>query len=100
MKLGIIGLGARMTHLLNNAMRPHAADLQVVGLVEPDRRRAEEALTDREKRRGGVFLYTLDELVEKTRPDAPGHRHPLPFACRLCHAGGGVRPARFFGKNP
>ncbi len=89
MKIGIIGLGARMTHLLNNAMRPHAQDLQVVGLVEPDRSRADEALTDGEKREVG-FFDTLDELVEKTRPDALA----IGTRCHL-HAGYACKAAEY-----
>lgn len=58
-----------MTHLLNNAMRPHAEDLQVVGLVEPDEARANEALTAEEKSRVR-FFSSVDELVEAVRPDA------------------------------
>ena len=58
-----------MTHMLNNALRPNAGDLRVVGMVEPDQVRAEEALTDEEKR-GVGFFRTVDELVEKARPDA------------------------------
>jgi predicted dehydrogenase len=69
MKLGVVGLGARMSHILNNGMRPHEAGLRVVGLVEPEEDRAREHLTE-DERRQAVFCRTLEELVEKTEPDA------------------------------
>lgn len=69
MKLGVIGLGSRMTHMLNNAIRPHANDLRVVGLIEPDEKRAREALSEEEKRMA-TFHKTLDSLMSRSKPDA------------------------------
>lgn len=69
MKLGVIGMGLRMSHVVNNAMRLHEPDLRVVGLVDPDEVRARESLPDAE-REEARFFATVEELVEKTRPDA------------------------------
>lgn len=89
MKLGVVGLGARMTHLVNNAMRPREPELRVVGLVEPDEARAREALGEGE-RREARFFQTLEDLVEKTRPDALA----IGTRCHL-HARYAMEAARF-----
>jgi predicted dehydrogenase len=69
MKLGVIGLGARMSHMVNKAMRQHEPDLRVVGLVDPDEARARESLVG-EERDEARFFSTVEDLVEQTRPDA------------------------------
>lgn len=58
-----------MTHMLNNAIRPHASDLRVVGLIEPDQRRAKEALTVDEQR-SATFHDTVESLIAGSKPDA------------------------------
>lgn len=58
-----------MTHMLNNAIRPQAKDLRVVGLIEPDEKRAREVLCEEEKRTA-TFHRTLDSLVSRSKPDA------------------------------
>ncbi|MEO6848912.1 MAG: Gfo/Idh/MocA family oxidoreductase, partial [Chthoniobacterales bacterium] len=69
MKLGIIGLGMRMTHMLNKAFRPNAEDLRVVGVIEPNPERIKEALTPEEQSEVGVY-DTVESLVAGARPDA------------------------------
>jgi len=69
MKLGIIGLGLRMGHMLNNGIRPYAKDLEVVGLVDPDRERALTSLSE-EERSKVRFFQTAEEMIEATQPDA------------------------------
>ncbi len=90
MKLGIIGLGLRMSHMLNNGIRPYAEDLEVVGLVDPDRERALASLSEKE-RASVQFFQTAEEMVEATRPDALaiGTRCNLHsrFACEVADYG-------------
>ncbi len=67
-KLGIIGLGTRMAHLLS-LFRAASPDLQLVGVVDP----RPEAALDRlpaDQRDGVRFFDTLEELISEANPDA------------------------------
>lgn len=89
MKLGVVGLGARMTHMLNNGLRPLEPGLRVVGLVEPEKERARAVLSEGE-RREARFFDSLEELVETTTPDALA----IGTRCHL-HARYAAEAARF-----
>ncbi len=67
-KLGIIGLGTRMAHLLS-CFRAASPDLQLVGVVDPTPSAALERLPA-DQRVGVRFFDTLDDLLREARPDA------------------------------
>lgn len=67
-RLGIIGLGQRLAHMLT-CFQASSPSLRVVGIVDPDREGALARLPESE--RGHVrFFDTLDELLREVRPDA------------------------------
>lgn len=68
MKLGVIGLGVRMAHMVAG-MRDCAPDLAICGVVDPDEpgSRARLPESDRETAR---YFGTMAEMVARTRPDA------------------------------
>ena len=68
MKLGIIGLGARMNSVLNLLLKAEP-ELAVVGLLDSNPAAALERVP--EKDRAGVRVFdTVREMVEGVRPDA------------------------------
>jgi predicted dehydrogenase len=69
MRLGVIGHGGRVSGLINQYLRDLAPDLQVVGIVDPDRAGACSRLPESE-RSSVVFYDDLDALVHGARPDA------------------------------
>jgi predicted dehydrogenase len=68
MKLGIIGLGARMAHMVNNTFKAADSSLRVVGVVDPNESRAREGLPPED--REAPFYRSLRELVRRAKPDA------------------------------
>lgn len=68
MKLGIIGLGGRMRHMLSQ-FQEIAPELKVVGVVDSHQEMATSRLRE-EDREGVRFFDSLDELVSATKPDA------------------------------
>jgi len=68
MKLGIIGLGVRMTHMLNNTFKAAEPGLRVVGVVDPDEPKARKSLPPEDRQ--APFFRSLGELVRRARPDA------------------------------
>ncbi len=68
MKLGIIGLGVRMAHMVNNTFKAADPALRVVGVVDPNESRARENLPQED--REAPFFRSLKELVLRARPDA------------------------------
>jgi predicted dehydrogenase len=87
-RLGVIGYGNRIEHMIKGVFRQAAPDLRIVGLVDPDeagvRARLEEC--DRE----AAFYATVDELVRQGRPDALA----IGTRCNL-HAPYAVEAARY-----
>lgn len=88
MKLGLIGAGNRLTHLVQKVFRTLEPNLQVVGVVDPDEagvRARLEGLGEPQ------FFSSLPELVRKTKPDALaiGTRCNLhtPFAIEAARTG-------------
>lgn len=67
-RLGIIGLGQRLAHMLACFQTSDPA-LQVVGVVDPDPAAVLERLPA-DKRAGIRFFNTLGELLREGRPDA------------------------------
>jgi predicted dehydrogenase len=82
-RLGVVGLGGRISEVINNCLREVAPDLRIVGIVDPDEPGARERLADCDKK-DTVFYKTLEEMVEKANIDgiAIGTRCHLhtPFA--------------------
>jgi len=68
MKLGIIGLGSRMSDMLK-AFRAADPGLEIVGVVDSNPEQARQREPE-EKRAALRFYDTLPELVEQARPDA------------------------------
>ena len=67
-RLGIIGLGQRLAHMLA-CFQTSDPTLQVVGVVDPDPAAVLERLPA-DKRAGIRFFNTLGELLREGRPDA------------------------------
>src|SRR5574340_979394 len=67
-KLGVVGHGNRISHMIKYPMREAAPDLRVVGVVDPNQEAARKRLDDCD--RDAVCYATLDELVSKAKPDA------------------------------
>lgn len=68
MKLGIIGLGRRMSGLLDH-FREKAEDLMVCGVVDSQPEEARKRLPE-DIREAVPFFSSLDELLRNTKPDA------------------------------
>lgn len=68
MKLGIVGLGRRMTDIVARLLEAEP-DLEVAGCVDCDPEKARLGLPE-ELRDGVPFFDSLDELVRVRRPDA------------------------------
>ncbi|EIQ00642.1 putative dehydrogenase [Opitutaceae bacterium TAV1] len=67
-RLGIIGLGTRLAHMLT-CFQASEPSLRVVGVVDPDPAAALERLPA--EQRGGIrFFATLADLLREGRPDA------------------------------
>lgn len=67
LKIGVIGLTHDHVHLLLN--RPNKGDLDIVGIVEPNR----ELALRYSKRYGysmGIVFNTMEEMIEKKNPNA------------------------------
>ena len=88
MKLGIIGLGSRMSDMLK-AFRAADPELEIVGVVDSNPEQARQREPE-EKRAALRFYDTLPELVEQARPDA------LAIATRCDgHAAYAIQAARY-----
>ncbi len=69
MRLGVVGFGGRISHMINYPFREVEPDLRVVGIVDPDEPGARSRLAEQD--RDGVKFYpSLDEMVRGGRPDA------------------------------
>lgn len=69
MKLGVIGFGTRLTHMVNNCMREFEPALTVVGVIDPDEDKVRSGLPE-EERKNVRFFNSVSELVEAVKPDA------------------------------
>lgn len=69
MRLGVVGHGNRVSHLIRYAMRPVWPELRVVAIVDPDEQGARARLAE-EDRAEVVFYPTLEEMVRRARLDA------------------------------
>lgn len=63
-KLGVVGLGGRIRHVINRVLKTLAEDVHVVGVVDPDREGARARL-DEADRNDVVFYDDLDSMVRK-----------------------------------
>jgi len=82
-RLGVVGLGARMSGVINAPLKELAPDVRVVGVVDPNEDGARGRLAD-EDRADAVFYPSLDEMVKHGKLDALAigtrcHQH-TPFA--------------------
>jgi predicted dehydrogenase len=68
-RLGVVGFGSRISNMINDPMREVAPELRVVGIVDPDESRARSRL-DECDRDGVTFYQSLDDMVQKAKPDA------------------------------
>jgi predicted dehydrogenase len=69
MRLGVIGIGDRLSGVIANAMLPADPQVRVVGVIDPDATAARERLPERD-RSEARFYRTIAELVAGARPDA------------------------------
>ncbi|MCC6446403.1 MAG: Gfo/Idh/MocA family oxidoreductase [Armatimonadetes bacterium] len=68
-RLGVIGMGERVSWVINQEMRAVAPDLKVVGVVDPDEAGARSRLPEPDSAEA-IFYETLDEMVRSAKPDA------------------------------
>jgi predicted dehydrogenase len=62
MKIGVIGMGKRLSHMVNNCMREADPELKVVAAIDPDEEAVKKALPEDEA--GTVkFVESCEELV-------------------------------------
>ncbi|WOO40715.1 Gfo/Idh/MocA family oxidoreductase [Rubellicoccus peritrichatus] len=69
MKLGVIGFGTRLAHMVNNCMREADAELTVVGVIDPNEEKVRSELPENEAK-DVRFFNSVDEMVEAVKPDA------------------------------
>ncbi|MDD5728493.1 MAG: Gfo/Idh/MocA family oxidoreductase [Victivallales bacterium] len=67
-KLGVIGLGSRISSFINNCLRKVEPNLRVVGIVDPDEAGVRKRLTESD-RKDVVFYPNMKEMVLKGKPD-------------------------------
>jgi predicted dehydrogenase len=68
MKLGIIGLGGRISGMIQ-AFKEACPELKVVAVLDPNEAKARERLPESD-RAGAKFYGTVKELIEAGKPDA------------------------------
>lgn len=68
-KLGVIGHGERISHVIKYCLRKIEPDLRVTGIVDPDEAGARARLDPVDKK-DVAFHKTLPDLVRKGKPDA------------------------------
>jgi len=64
MKLGVIGFGTRLEHMVNNCMRESDSELRVVAAIDPDEAAVRAKLPEGEGR-DLQFVQDVDSLVDK-----------------------------------
>ncbi|HOL21478.1 MAG TPA: Gfo/Idh/MocA family oxidoreductase [bacterium] len=69
MKIGVVGLGRRISGVIYGSIKQVEPDIQITGVVDPDEKGARERLSEEDRERA-VFYQTLDEMVRKAKPDA------------------------------
>lgn len=69
MKLGIIGFGKRLRHVVNECLREAEPELRVVAAIDPNEEGVRVALPEAEGQ-GLVFCATIEEMVERCGIDA------------------------------
>lgn len=88
MKLGVIGFGTRLSHMVNNCMRPLQKDLQVVAAIDPNADKVKESLDENDSK-SVRFYDSIEDMVEKSGVDAIA----IGTHCNL-HAGYAIDAAR------
>jgi len=68
-RLGVVGHGGRISSVIKSCLRPEAADIRVVGIVDPNEEGARARL-DECDRDSVVFYKSLPEMVKKAKLDA------------------------------
>ena len=68
-RLGVVGHGDRVSHVIKYPMREVEPDLAVVGIVDPDEEGARSRVAEQD-RTDVVFYTSLDEMVRKAKLDA------------------------------
>jgi predicted dehydrogenase len=64
LRLGVIGLVGRVSHVINNELRAVEPNLRVVGVVDPDEAGARSRLPEPD-RTDAVFYSSLDDMVRR-----------------------------------
>jgi len=88
MRIGVVGLGRRISGVIYGPVREMQPDIHVTGVVDPDEKGARSRLSEQD-RKEAVFYRTLDEMVRRAKPDAL-HRDPVQPAHAVCNPGGKV----------
>ncbi len=68
LRLGVIGMGSRVSGLLRKCLLPQAPDARVVGVVDPDEPGARSRLPEAD-REDAAFYKSVDALMRKARPE-------------------------------
>ena len=63
MKLGVIGFGERLRHMVNDCMRVAAPDLAVVCAIDPDEEAVRGALPEKDAK-AVRFVHSVEEMAE------------------------------------
>lgn len=69
MKLAVIGMGGRMSHLVTNQFFKLLPKTRLVGVIDPNEKTVREKFPA-EALASTTFCKTVSELVKKTKPDA------------------------------
>jgi len=69
MRIGVVGLGRRISGVIYGPVREMQPDIHVTGVVDPDEKGARSRLSEQD-RKEAVFYRTLDEMVRRAKPDA------------------------------
>lgn len=67
-RFGVVGLGSRISYVINYPMREVDPEVRVVAVVDPDERGARGRLAEQD--REAVFYGTLEEMMREGRLDA------------------------------
>ena len=89
-RLGVIGCGARISGVINHAIKPLAPDVRVVGIVDPDEAGARSRLAE-EDRADVKFFDSVEALARDGKVDALAigtrcHQH-APYAVEAAKTG-------------
>ncbi|MCK9266777.1 Gfo/Idh/MocA family oxidoreductase [bacterium] len=69
MRVGVVGLGARISGVINHTLANIEPDIKVVGVVDPDEQGARSRLSEQDRDKA-VFYNSFEEMVKKGKLDA------------------------------